>query len=150
VTGEPVLAVVDGDELFPADPESPDVAIEGRDGYEVVTSWQGRDVVAPAESMVAGHRMDGVFCAWGPAIEAGTTPEDASVYDVAPTLLHDLGEPIPDRVDGRVLSELFDPETDPARTAVQTEAVGDAGGTTDVSDDMDAVEDRLRGLGYME
>jgi predicted AlkP superfamily phosphohydrolase/phosphomutase len=174
-TGEPVLEVVDGDELFLADPESPDLAIEAHDGYEAITGWTDRSILDDA-TMAAGHRMDGVFLAWGPSIRVGATPTDASVYDVAPTLLHDLGEPIPDRVDGRVLTEVFAPGSDPARRAVAIgssatdgasasadgDGVGGEGGSRTgeaesgsdegaaAADDMDAVEDRLRGLGYME
>ncbi|GAB3688373.1 alkaline phosphatase family protein [Salinarchaeum chitinilyticum] len=155
-TGEPVLEVVDGDELFPADPQSPDLAIEGRDGYEVANSWRGKEVLSDAGTMAAGHRMDGVLLAWGDSIEAGASPAEATVYDLAPTLLHDLGEPIPDRVDGRVLTELFAAGSPPARTAVQTVPYGEDGTAgavgegADASEDMGSVEDRLRGLGYME
>ncbi len=155
-TGEGVLEVVDGDELFPADPDSPDLAIEGHDGYEAVNSWRGRGVLSEAGTMAAGHRMDGVLLAWGDSIEAGAAPTDATVYDLAPTLLHDLGEPVPDRVDGRVLTELFAPGTVPAETAVRTAADAEAGNApatadgADSADDMGSVEERLRGLGYME
>ena len=158
VTGEPVLEVLDGEEAFPADPHSPDLAIEGNDGYEVVNSWQDTDVLAEAGHMAAGHRMDGILLAWGPSIQAGAAPTDASVYDVAPTLLHDLGEPVPDRVDGRVLSELFAPGSEPASASVATASYaatvaddGTADGADEsVAEDMAAVEERLKGLGYME
>ncbi|AGN00963.1 hypothetical protein L593_05070 [Salinarchaeum sp. Harcht-Bsk1] len=149
-TGEPVLEVLDGDGAFPADDASPDIAIEGRDGYEVVNSWQDTDVLSEAGRMAAGHRMDGIVLAWGPSIRAGATPEDASVYDLAPTLLHDLGEPVPDRVDGRVLTELFEPGSEPATAPVETAAYAADGTEASVAEDMGAVEDRLKGLGYME
>jgi len=173
-TGDPVLEVVDGDEAFPTDPSSPDLALEAHDGYEVVNSWRDREVLADAGTMAAGHRSDGVVLACGPSIEAGGTLADATVYDVAPTILHDLGEPVPDRVDGRVLTELFAPESAPATEAVR---FGDESGVDDrdgpvagdaeadrppaedgeadrrtagENEDMEAVEERLRGLGYME
>jgi len=37
------------------------------------------------------------------------------VYDIAPTILHMFGLPIPSNMDGRVLLEIFDPDSDYAK-----------------------------------
>ncbi len=149
-TGEPVLEVRDGDELFPTDPDSPDLVVEGLDGYEVALSWRDRDVLSDAGRMAAGHRPEGVLFAWGDDVAAGATPDDATVFDLAPTVLHGVGEPVPETADGRVLDEIFAPDSDPASASIRTEQYAAGRETTEVDEDLDEVEDRLRGLGYME
>ena len=149
-TGERVLEVYDGDDVFPTDPDGPDLIAVGRGEYEEKTKVAGETFV-PAGGKAAGHRPEGVFLAWGPDVAAGATVEDASVVDVAPTVLHGAGEPIPDAADGRVLTEVF--AADSRSDGVETRAYGGSVPDTDssdVDDDFDGVEDRLRGLGYLE
>ncbi len=52
------------------------------------------------------HRMNGIFIAWGPDIRNHYEME-SKIYDVAPTILHMFGIPIPIDMDGRVLKEIF-------------------------------------------
>jgi predicted AlkP superfamily phosphohydrolase/phosphomutase len=151
-TGDRVFDVADGDYLFPRDDDAPDLVLSGRDGYEVLTMLT-EETFHDAETKAAGHRPEGVFFAWGPGVEAGARTEDATVVDVAPTVLHAVGEPVPDHVDGRVLTDAFDPESAPATRDVRrvdldydASGGGDDAGNGDVSD----VEERLRGLGYIE
>jgi len=66
-------------------------------------------VLAPAEfpggkglGMNGSHRPDGLFVLWGRGVSPGVTVE-ASVRDVAPTLLALMGEAIPAHMDGRVV-----------------------------------------------
>ncbi|WP_232702084.1 alkaline phosphatase family protein [Halobacterium wangiae] len=152
-TGEEVFSVFDGDDIFPRDDDSPDLVIRGEGEYEVMTMLT-EDVFVDATTKAAGHHEDGIYFAWGPTVEAGAEAEDATVVDVAPTLLHAVGEPVPDYVDGRVLSEIFEAESTPATRAVETTEVTAERETASVGEgdggDMDDVEDRLRGLGYIE
>jgi len=71
------------------------------------------------------------------------------VIDVAPTLLHAIGRPVPRNADGRVLFDALRSESTPANEKVERVDVGRSGGDT-VEEDFSDVEDRLRGLGYME
>lgn len=148
-TGERVLDVFDGDELFPTDPRSPDLVLEGKPGYKTRTTLTD-DVFSTTESMAAYHESEGVFLGWGPDVDAGVRPTDASVVDVAPTILHAMGEPIPKNTDGRVLQEIYAPESVASTRSVATKdyATADDAATTD--EDLGDVEDRLKGLGYME
>ena len=150
VTGEPALTVHDGDDLFPTDDQSPDLVVEGKPEYETVTTLTD-DVFTDTGTKAASHRSDGIVLAWGPNIEAGSTPDDATVYDVAPTLLHHLGEPVPANADGRVLSEIFEPGSDPAeRDPESTVYESHGAGETTEDEDFDNVKERLSGLGYIE
>jgi predicted AlkP superfamily phosphohydrolase/phosphomutase len=53
------------------------------------------------------HRMNGIFAAYGPDIRKGVGIINAKIYDIAPTILHMFGIPIPRDMDGRVLKEIF-------------------------------------------
>jgi len=53
------------------------------------------------------HSMKGLFLAFGDRIKRGIRIEGASIYDLAPTILHIYNVPIPEDLDGRVLTEIF-------------------------------------------
>ncbi|MFC5368776.1 alkaline phosphatase family protein [Salinirubrum litoreum] len=150
-TGERPLRVADGDDLFPTDPDSPDLVVEAGENYTVSTGKLTTAAFSSPTNLAADHKPEGIFLAWGPDIAAGVTPEDATVYDFAPTVLHGMGEPVPDDADGRVLSEIFTPGSSPAETPVASANYGDrVSDGDDEEDDFSGVEDRLKGLGYME
>ncbi|MBI5504799.1 MAG: alkaline phosphatase family protein [Deltaproteobacteria bacterium] len=102
------------------------------------------------------HRDNGVLAACGGAIARGTAPARASIVDVAPTVLHLLGQPVPDDMDGRVLEELLDADF-LAANPVQRRAVTDHGSGADQAmpqrdysaEEEAEVLERLRDLGYL-
>ncbi|MGQ9811165.1 MAG: tetratricopeptide repeat protein [bacterium] len=53
------------------------------------------------------HRLNGVIAIFGPGIRKGVEITNASVLDVAPTLLYILGLPADQRMKGKVLVEAF-------------------------------------------
>jgi predicted AlkP superfamily phosphohydrolase/phosphomutase len=98
------------------------------------------------------HRVEGVFMAIGPQFKSGARLEGAQMPDVAPTILHLAGQPIPDDMDGRVLSEIFTPEYMEAN-AVTSISVADLPelDRKDFSEEESAeIANRLRSLGYLE
>ena len=56
----------------------------------------------------ASHRLDGVLMLYGGPIRQGFTFADAKIVDVAPTVLYLMGLPVPEDMDGRVLTEAID------------------------------------------
>ncbi|MFC6992322.1 alkaline phosphatase family protein [Haladaptatus sp. GCM10025707] len=148
-TGAPVLSVFDGATLNPRDPNGPDLVITAREGYHVDPSL-GPEVVGDVTGVAAYHRPDGIFFAWGPDVAAGVAPTEAWVVDVAPTVLHAAGEPIAKDSDGRVLTEIFAPDSETARREIKSRAYRRTQSAGIVEEDYSAVEDRLRGLGYLE
>ncbi len=67
-----------------------------------------RHLVERVERGISGtHRMNGLVAAWGEPIRAGGRPQAAQLIDLAPTILHLLGEAIPRDMDGRVLHEML-------------------------------------------
>ena len=99
---------------WPVCPPSPDLTV-------VLTDWRYRTiglhdfttnrVIAPAFGPTGDHRMEGILIAAGPAFQPDAAPPDAELLDIAPTVLHLLGVPVPDDMDGRVLTELLEPTT---------------------------------------
>jgi len=53
------------------------------------------------------HSLNGIFLAYGQDIIKGADINDAKIIDLAPTLLHMFGMPIPGDMDGRVLKSMF-------------------------------------------
>ncbi len=99
------------------------------------------------------HRLYGVFLASGPQMAAGPVL-GAGLADVAPTLLHILGVPVPVDMDGRVLEEALQPAWRTAHPIAQ-QVMGDeplqAGDTEAYSASEEAmVRQRLRDLGYLD
>lgn len=93
------------------------------------------------------HRREGIFIAAGPGIKAGVALPEENILDLAPTILHLLGEPVPRIMDGRVLTEaLIDPA--PVRFS-ENEEHDIANGEGFDTSEAEQIEERLRGLGYL-
>ncbi len=141
--------------------DSPDVIIELnlRDGYSYTllpsarvpkgTTWR---MLEPHEypggkglGMNGTHRQHGVLSLWGEGVEAGADVA-AGMPDIAPTLLHLMGESIPDYMDGRVIKEALCEQKAPvmAPTAPTPRAPASASDA-----EAAALRERLERLGYL-
>jgi len=73
------------------------------------------------------HRMNGIFVAYGPDIK--DTGEDigrARITDLAPTILHMFNLEIPEDMDGKVLTDIFNPDSPVAKTPIRYRKTTDA------------------------
>jgi predicted AlkP superfamily phosphohydrolase/phosphomutase len=97
------------------------------------------------------HRMQGVFIAYGAGIEPGVELQGAALVDLAPTIMHLLGLPVPSHMDGRVLDEMLSPLFSPAPYTgrVDTGYDGNVVGVGLTEEQQRVVAERLRGLGYV-
>lgn len=100
--------------------------------------------------------MNGILLLWGPGVKPGAVVQGTSLFDITPTVLHALGLPIPDDMDGRVLTEAFRPEW-LAQRPVQSMSVDkevpqidERTGDDYSQEEVEEIEERLRGLGYIE
>ena len=70
------------------------------------------------EAIANDHALEGILLAYGPAIKQGLRITDAKIYDIAPTILHMFGLPVPKDMDGRVLKEIFEEGSELARREI--------------------------------
>ena len=103
----------------------------------------------------AEHRLNGIFMAKGPHVKCGMKLNRAHIMDLAPTILHLFGLPVPEDIDGNVLSDMFEDgflrhrpvEYD---NALRDEGVGFVSNGAYSIEDSEQIRDRLRDLGYIE
>jgi predicted AlkP superfamily phosphohydrolase/phosphomutase len=112
-----------------------------------------------AEPLTSGewtgnHAVNGILVMKGKHIKEGKRLEGAEIIDVAPTILHLLGVPNSEDMDGRVLIEAFN------EGYVASNSFGDqvsgVSGTMNLNDqtysdtESNQIAQRLRDLGYLE
>ena len=61
------------------------------------------------------HKLHGIFCISGPGIKKNHEIKNARIYDLAPTILHLFNVPFPDNMDGRILTECFEEDSELAK-----------------------------------
>jgi predicted AlkP superfamily phosphohydrolase/phosphomutase len=97
------------------------------------------------------HHLVGVVGLNGPGVRAGLRLDGTSILDLAPTILHYLGLPVPDYMDGQVLKQAFTDDFNGANPVRNHE--GDlkrsAEDTGYAADEEEAVLDKLRDMGYV-
>jgi len=109
----------------------------------------------PSETSEWGgtHRLNGILIGRGSGFKSGAEIANARLIDIAPTLLHLLGVPVPEDMDGKVLASAFQPDFLLARpirsgAASGTSVTDRPSGYTD--EEAAKVEERLQALGYLE
>jgi len=115
------------------------------------------DVVAEKKPRTKGtHYPEGIFVAAGEGIRAGAKLDVKSILDVAPTLLHSLGLPIPSNLEGAVVTDAFDKEfldenpIEPGPPAEEDKQESKSSEPVRTGEEEQAVYDQLRALGYIE
>lgn len=100
----------------------------------------------------AHHRMDGMVALAGPAVlGGGRTLDTHQIVDVAPTILHLLGYPVPAEMDGAVMTQALTPDflaAHPVHRSERVSAVAPANGAYSAKDENQVMQ-RLADLGYV-
>ena len=121
--------------------EKPLVIIQQDDSGGRLKKWKGT------------HRSEGIFIAHGPHVKPGATIANARIYDIAPTVLHNQRQAVPNDLDGHVLTDIFTDEYLQSNPVTYTvpgdDVVQDGQGGLDEKE-AGLIEDRLRDLGYIE
>ena len=168
-TGKPVIArVYRRDELF----HGPFF----REAADIVLDWWSEDSLFSAEPSFAKdrdkpaviirehrpsedsewggtHRLNGILIGRGPLLKTATEIESAQLFDLAPTLLHLLGVPVPEDMDGKVLTSAFRSDflnAHPVRAGTVSGTSGTDRRSGYTEEESAKVEERLRALGYLE
>jgi len=119
---------------------APDILFDVEDGECSVSYGFSEKLFQkpPPDPIHSGiHKREGIFIAYGPDIKQGVEIEAAKIYDVAPTILHMFGLPVPDDMDGRVLKEIFREDSEPAQREVKYQ---------EVKADKEKVREKIRKL----
>jgi predicted AlkP superfamily phosphohydrolase/phosphomutase len=103
----------------------------------------------------AEHWLNGIFLAWGPNVKPGTKIDNAHIMDLAPTALFAQGVPVPKDMDGKVLTDIFEPAYLKENSIVYEDVRGETGdehvsGDVYSPEESKTIEENLRGLGYIE
>ncbi|MFT5783929.1 MAG: tetratricopeptide (TPR) repeat protein [Candidatus Krumholzibacteriia bacterium] len=119
-----------------------------------VGSQRRKEDAFHVETADADHMFDGVVIINGPDIVAGSSLDEASLYDVTPTVLYALDLAVATDMKGRVLSEAW---TDGAirqnpirsRLTYETSPLLRRDAVAQPADATAQLEDMLRSLGYL-
>lgn len=141
--------VARGGEIYPESCEGillPDIVLIGAHGYGFSLGLFD----APPEPLPEGcHRPKGVLLIHGDGLNYKVGDFRPRLIDMAPTILHLVGVPIPRDMDGCVLQDLW---PDPQDICYEDSSGGASQhAQMDYSArDTELIEQRLKGLGYLE
>jgi hypothetical protein len=106
-----------------------------------------------AESPLGFHHKNGILIALGENFKRGYHLEKAAIIDLAPTILYAMGIPVPSDMDGSVLKEIFEEDylhDHPISFTHAHEEIERKGEKVYSEDEQMKIEERLRGLGYLD
>lgn len=100
--------------------DAPDIIIKWKDGYVTYPFFAGGgDVFTNSPPTRSGnHRINGILFFYGLDVVKGKIIEDAKIIDLAPTILHIMKTPITRDMDGRVLKEIFEKNSEYAKRKI--------------------------------
>lgn len=93
---------------------APDILVLTRRGYTFQEGFGRGGIVSTARQGVVrrsgDHRREGILVMKGPNIREGVKIEDTEIVDIAPTILCYMGLPRAEDMDGKIVTEAFEPE----------------------------------------
>ncbi len=136
--------------------EAPDLILKPAEGYFIEDGFADDVIMARRDVYKGGiksdrssyHRINGIFLAAGGPFTPGRRVE-ASVLDIAPTLLWLAGAPIPDHMEGTLVKEALEPGALALRPPTFFHDRTTVGKALEEAVGGEEIEDRLRSLGYL-
>lgn len=100
------------------------------------------------------HRMNGILIGYGNSFKKGVSLNHARIIDIAPTIFHVQGMEIPEEMDGKPLIDMINEQfmmENPVKYRKRGDTLKkDTGTVSGLSEEeVNAVEEKLKGLGYM-
>jgi predicted AlkP superfamily phosphohydrolase/phosphomutase len=149
-TGEKLLAgAIRGKDAYPKSQDGvqlPDIILIPQAGYRFSPIVSD---APPTISNEGNHRHNGIIIIHGEGLNRTVENFRPNLIDVAPTVLHLLGLPVPPDMDGRVLGEIFlrpeDVRYEDADNPFPLQNPMEYG-----AEEAMIIEQRLKGLGYLE
>lgn len=115
---------------------APDIILLPNEGYEIYGGIDKEIFQSKRVAWTTGNHPTGIFLAFGHGIKRGEKIEKIGIMDIAPTILHIFGTPIPDDMDGRVLKEIFEEDSELEVRRIVYQKVGE----------REAIKKRIRDL----
>ncbi len=91
---------------------APDLVIVPSDYCLAAGLRMARNEPCFEERSINGHSLTGILAACGPNVRRGVQIAGSSICDLAPTILHILDAAVPSDMDGKVLSVLFEEDSE--------------------------------------
>ena len=156
-TGEPLIGeILKREDIYqgPYLDRAPDLILRPRDERNIFFGLAdfGSNVTVDTVYRYSGmHRDYGLLIMTGKGVKKGAAIEGAGIEDLAPTVLYAMECPVPQDMDGRVLSEVFTEEFRNQVTLLQSEegSSRELHETAYTEEAEEEIKDRLRGLGYL-
>jgi arylsulfatase A-like enzyme len=100
------------------------------------------------------HRPFGIFISYGPDMRKAYNIQNAEIIDIAPTILHIMGTPIPKQSDGEILTTIFNENSELSRKTAQYEEMNERGSERArkevfSKEQEEEINERLKRLGYL-
>jgi predicted AlkP superfamily phosphohydrolase/phosphomutase len=145
-------------ELYEGDyiEQAPDIILKMKDnGYTITRGYPLKNkFIHRVQKPSGSHRPDGIFAAYGKDIVAGKKIT-ASILDVAPTILYEMGLPVYEEMDGNVRTDIFSPAFQNNQQITYIDS-SNFPGKKDSDEpkysarEMEEIAGRLRDLGYLD
>jgi predicted AlkP superfamily phosphohydrolase/phosphomutase len=151
----PVEAVFKGKDLYPDNVNTPDLFIKWAKGFDIVKEGEPDSIVRAlrrrsVNAWSGTHVEEGILIMAGPDVLRAEL-QQARIEDVAPTVYHLLGMPVPKMLEGSVLTKAVKVDRLGTVRYDDTETREKEFSTANYSDDdKRQVEESLRNLGYLD
>ncbi|MEK6301428.1 MAG: alkaline phosphatase family protein [Acidobacteriota bacterium] len=134
--------------------DAPDIAFLPRDMRYLAlgnADFTSNQFMVDAFGISGCHRMNGVLIAsGGGAVKPATQAKAARIEDVTPTLLYLMGRPLPDDLDGQVLTEMISSEYLNANPRLTSQTNTEQSSEVQfLPEENEEIIERLKSLGYM-
>jgi predicted AlkP superfamily phosphohydrolase/phosphomutase len=135
--------------------QAPDLILTPKEPSDIffgLADFGHRATVSTVYRYSGMHRDYGMLVMHGPGMRQGGQISGAVIQDIAPTILHIMGLPVPSDMDGRVLEDAFKEgymEAYPLKMVDASAAKGDSPEVGYTAEGEKEILERLRGLGYM-
>lgn len=139
--------------------DAPDIIIKWADDFVLsgisCKAEDGSKIAVPELSIpiewTGEHSDQGIFMAKGPGIIKGLNVTKACITDIPPTIIYQMGLPIPEGMDGMVLTEIFNEKF--LKVTPPKSLGADSPSNTQRKEysieEAKEVEERLKNLGYL-
>jgi predicted AlkP superfamily phosphohydrolase/phosphomutase len=152
-TGEPVVKkVYRREEIYhgPFADAAPDLLVLDHDAYHNRAGLAQASIFPDSWRWKGNNRHHGLFFIAGPGIKQGEWLAGVRIVDLAPTILHLAGVPVPEDLDGRVIQESLVPDSALARQPIRRQKpLGTDREQQSENEYEEIVGARLKALGYL-